>query len=178
MKLGIPAGLSPACLLLSCLLLAAPGRIAAEAPEAFAWRSATDMTELLAHLEFWIDRNTDLPRRTEAPAIHFAARHDLAAMSRRSNAEGLRGLYDPATSVIWLSRPWSARDPLDVSVLLHEMIHHRQVGARHYYCPGAQELPAYRLQEAWLAALALELQVNWTAVVLEAGCTPRDIHPD
>lgn len=74
--------------------------------------------------------------------------------------------------------PWSARDPQDVAVLLHELVHHRQAGARHYYCPGAQEPLAYELQRDWLAERGLETRINWIAVRLEAGCTPRDIHPD
>ena len=53
-----------------------------------------------------------------------------------------------------------------------------QAVAGHWYCPGAQELSAYRTQQAWLAELGLELDVNWIAVVLESGCTPRDFHPD
>jgi len=39
-------------------------------------------------------------------------------------------------------------------------------------------LPAYRLQEAWLAERGTEAEVNWVAVVLDSGCTRRDIHPD
>lgn len=35
----------------------------------------------------------------------------------------------------------------DASMLLHELIHHRQA-PHHWYCPAAPELPAYRLQEA------------------------------
>lgn len=45
-------------------------------------------------------------------------------------------------------------------------------------CPAAQELPAYRLHDARLAEWGLQAGVNWVAVVLDAGCTPRDIHPD
>jgi hypothetical protein len=44
--------------------------------------------------------------------------------------------------------------------------------------PGAQEPDAYRLQAAWLAERGQEIEVNRIAVVLAAGCTPKDIHPD
>ena len=36
----------------------------------------------------------------------------------------------------------------------------------------------YRLQSAWLAEQGLSIDVNWLAVTLDAGCTPRDMHPD
>lgn len=42
----------------------------------------------------------------------------------------------------------------------------------------AQELPAYRIQQAWLTAMGLDPDVNWVAVALQGGCTPRDFHPD
>lgn len=89
----------------------------------------------------------------------------------------LRGLYDPDRAEILLIKPWDPRDPEDVSVLLHELVHHRQAPP-HWSYPAAQALPAYRLQEAWLAERGMKADVNWVAVVLDAGCTRRDIHPD
>jgi len=75
-------------------------------------------------------------------------------------------------------RPWSADEPFSVSVLLHELVHHRQAEDGHWYCSGAQELPAYKLQQAWLDRFGLKANINWVAVLLESGCTPKDIYPD
>lgn len=153
----------------------------AQAADSLAWRDAKSVAALMGHLEEWLDQNTDLPRRDIAPEVRWttqAAVPLLTGSTRAARVGTIRGLYDAETVTIWLVRPWSARDPRDVGVLLHEMVHHRQIGAQHWYCPGAQELPAYRAQEAWLAELGLELNVNWVAVVLESGCSPRDIHPD
>lgn len=143
-----------------------------------AWRTAADMHALTAILETWLDRESPYPRRTEPVSIRVV--DDLAARSARPGARGVdrRGLYDPETQTIYLMAPWSRHDPHDVAVLLHELAHHRQQTAQHWYCPGQQELPAYRLQEAWLAERDRSLSVNWIAVVLESGCTPRDIHPE
>ncbi|MDA7428170.1 hypothetical protein PGB28_06850 [Primorskyibacter aestuariivivens] len=146
-----------------------------------AWRDARNMGELVAHLETWLDRNTDLPRRDSPPEIRMittARAASLAPGKLWAGQDTLRGLYDPEAEAIWLVRPWDARNPFDASTLLHELIHHRQAASGHWYCPGAQELPAYRIQQAWLNEMGLEPDVNWIAVMLEAGCTPRDIHPD
>lgn len=167
-------------MMICCLLTGVTGN-AAQADDLLAWREADTMTELVGTLETWLDRNADLPRRDTAPVIRRIDRAAALAMSTaRHTGQGAapRGRYDPDTATVWLVRPWSPRDPFDVSVLLHELVHHRQAEAGHWYCPGAQELPAYKLQRAWLAELGLEPEVNWIAVVLEAGCTPRDIHPD
>jgi hypothetical protein len=153
----------------------------AGAKDLLAWREARDMQALVGQLEGWLDAKTDLPRRDTAPAIRLISTAHLARLApiRAANeASHTRGLYDPDTETIWLVRPWSRKSPYDVSVLLHELTHHRQAEHGHWYCPGAQELPAYRLQQAWLNELGLEPNVNWVAVILEAGCTSRDFHPD
>ena len=144
------------------------------------WLQEDDMHALVSGLEDWLDAEADWPRRDAPPRIRFVsewqaeARQGATASFQRGP---LRGLYDPDESEILLVRPWNPRDAEDVSVLLHELVHHRQA-PHHWYCPAAQELPAYRLQEAWLADQGLAIKVNWMAVVLDAGCTPRDIHPE
>ncbi|WP_323766407.1 DUF6647 family protein [Marinovum sp.] len=144
------------------------------------WRQADTVHALVSTLEDWLDARADWPRRQGLPRIHFvsqwqaAARQGATASFQRGR---LRGLYDPDRSEILLVRPWDSRNAEHVSVLLHELVHHRQ--APHYwYCPAPQELPAYRLQEAWLSEQGLSAEVNWVAVVLDVGCTPRDIHPE
>ncbi len=50
-------------------------------------------------------------------------------------------------------------DPRDVSVLVHEMVHHLQnVGGQKFDCPEAREKTAYEAQERWLAMFGLSLQ--------------------
>jgi len=144
------------------------------------WRQADDMHALIAGLENWLDIRSDWPRRETPPSVRFVSQWQ--AKARQGATAGfqrgrLRGLYDPDQSEILLVRPWDQRNAKDVSVLLHELVHHRQA-PHHWYCPAAQELPAYRLQDSWLAAQGLAIEINWMAVVLEAGCTPRDIHPE
>jgi len=147
------------------------------APE---WRHAEDMAALVDVLETWLDRQSDWPRRDEAPRVRLVS--EWQAKARQGAAASfqhgrLRGLYDPDRSEILLVRPWDPGDASDVSVLLHELVHHRQQPF-HWYCPAAQELPAYRLQDRWLTERGLSADVNWLAVMLDAGCTRRDIHPN
>lgn len=156
---------------------------AAEAhrPEVSAqWRQVNDLHELVSVLDAWLDTHSEWSRRDTDPRIRMVsewearARQGATASFQRGR---LRGLYDPGQAEILLVRPWDPRDPEDVSVLLHELVHHRQA-PHHWYCPAAQELPAYRLQEAWLAERGMRADVNWVAVVLDSGCTRRDIHPE
>ena len=164
------------------LLFGTPGAPAsASQVDPLAWQNLSSRPALAEHLDRWLDAHTDMPRHTTSPQIKVIGTGRAASLqtaARSSRSARTRGLYDPGSDTIYLVRPWSGRDPHDVSVLLHELVHHRQATAGHWYCPGAQELPAYRVQDAWLSSLGLESNINWIAVVLEAGCTPRDIHPD
>ena len=145
------------------------------------WRAARSMPELVEVLEGWLDAHSPWPRRADAPRVRWTNAQSAAAMAghaARSAALNPRGFYDADIATIYLVEPWSAGDAQDVSVLLHELAHHRQAEAGHWYCPGAQEKPAYKLQAAWLAEQGLTGNINWIAVELASGCTPRDIHPD
>lgn len=141
---------------------------------------AGDIAETEAALEAWLDRNSIYPRREGPLVIRLVDARQAAQIEPALGFADARrrGLYLPELATILLVAPWKSHDPVDVSVLLHELVHHRQVGARHWYCEGQQELPAYRLQQRWLAERGLDIRVNWTAVVIESGCVRRDIHPD
>lgn len=145
-----------------------------------AWRRAGSLHELSAILETWLDARVAYPRRDRAARIRLVTPFEAETLTGRKVRSGNRprGLYDPGSATIFLIRPWSPANAEDASVLLHELVHHRQESARHWYCPGAQEPEAYALQQAWLAERNLSIGVNRIAVVLEAGCSPRDIHPD
>jgi len=171
---------------LAALLICLPLPVMAESPAPNILVRAPELpaapvagSALVDRLDTWLDAHVDLPRRDTPPTI----RRISAALARETGGTPKRGygaagaFYDPDTATISLVDPWSATSSHDVSVLLHEFVHHRQVG-RGYACQGAEEMPAYRAQADWLAERGLELDVNWIAIVLDAGCTPRDIHPD
>lgn len=145
-----------------------------------AWQDAGTLERLAEVLEQWLDRNSPYPRNGNPVTIRQVAPAQVSRLTTRPSRTGLmpRGYYDPDSAEILLVAPWSLHDAHDVSVLLHELVHHRQQVAGHWYCPGAQELPAYRLQDKWLAERRLAARVNWIAVILESGCARRDIHPE
>lgn len=136
-------------------------------------------TDLVDELHRWIDAATDLPAAGLPATIVFADARDMAEPGEAASMIGSvpRGLYDTESATITLVRPWSAEDPQDVAVLLHELVHHRQRG-KHFFCEAAKEHAAYRLQRDWLTERGLALDVNWIGVVLASSCRPRDVHPE
>ncbi len=148
--------------------------------QSIAWQEGAEINLLVEQLEVWLDQESPYPRRSSAASIRVIDAAQAMRMNGQASLMGMvpRGFYDSESSTIYLVSPWSPHRAADASVLLHELAHHRQHTARHWYCPAAQELPAYRLQKRWLSERGLTAQINWVAVVLESGCTARDIHPD
>ena len=85
--------------------------------------------------------------------------------------------YDDATRTIYLSDSWNARKPADLSVLVHEMVHHLQnVGDLRYPCPASREKIAYAAQDAWLSlfdkTLMDEFALDSFTLKLTTECVP------
>lgn len=139
---------------------------------------AEPLAPVILELENWLDENSGLPRAEQLPTVRFSGPEALGDVADPTMSIGsrTRGIYEPKTQTITLITPWSASDPVDLSVLLHELVHHRQPGI-HQECPSSQEPEAYRLQQKWLAARGIALDVNWVAVGLTSGCRLSDVHP-
>ena len=149
--------------------------------EGWAPPDRATLEALTVRLEYWLDANTAYPSGPP-PRILFVSAQEAVTLRGRATARygngRVRGLYDPKLRTIYLVAPWDYGDLRDASVLLHEMVHHRQQPGRHWYCPAQQEEEAYRLQEAWLAGHGLESGFYWPAIMLASSCTSRDFHPD
>lgn len=167
--------------LAACLLATIP---AAAEPEVAGLRTPYERQAILAiaeELDLWLDTHTDLPR----PPLPLA-RVELVAPRAEILHEGhmtalggsVRGVYDTQTATIYLVRQWFGDTARDRSVLLHEMVHHRQAHAQHWYCPQAMEWDAYLIQEDYLNAHGETGAFNWAWVLLASSCAVRDHHPD
>ncbi|SDJ28016.1 DUF6647 family protein [Lutimaribacter saemankumensis] len=142
--------------------------------------AAQPRPELVEQLEVWLDQHSDLPRASEAPAIFLKDPPELEderTTSRVAVGERTRGLYNKSDRTITLFRPWTATNTEDVSVLLHELVHHRQATANRG-CRARWEYQAYKLQEKWMNAREVSLDVNWTVIGLTTNCKLQNVHPD
>lgn len=167
--------------LLTIVLLATP---AFAEPRIAGTHSAQERQQVLQtidELSVWLDENTSLPRsnlrlrRVELVPKRSQVSYD-GQMTRLQDT--VRGVYDSVTSSIYLVRAWDADDIHDRSVLLHELVHHRQENAQHWYCPQAMEWDAYLIQEDYLNAHDRTGGFNWAWVLLQSSCALRDHHPD
>lgn len=120
-----------------------------------------DAPPLLDAIMLWLAVNFDLPTAVEPPALVSVTDAELVTMRYGSKAKLPPGLvvavYDDQT--IYLSEAWTGHTPADLSVLVHEMVHHLQAAAdMRFACPAEREVLAYHAQDAWLALFGESLE--------------------
>lgn len=127
------------------------------------------MEPLLAAIVLWLSANYGLPADMRHPRIEFVPSDQLADLrlhpARPAHAapEGgrdtavqptqhdIEGIYLDTAMTIYLPLGWNERSLKDVSVLVHEMVHHLQsFTTERYDCPQQREKLAYKAQEKWL----------------------------
>jgi hypothetical protein len=153
------------------------------------------MNIILTAIVMWLAATMGLPANFEHPRIQFVAPAQMQAVLEhgRSTSEtpGAAGesasaaprnagfdvvaLYDDTRRTIYLARSWSVTSPADMSVLVHEMVHHLQnVAGLQYECAQAREEPAYIAQDKWLALfgknLVDEFKLDALTVKLRTTC--------
>jgi hypothetical protein len=124
-------------------------------------------------INFGLAANHDHPRVERVPATMIS---DLryGSVSQQSRAEVV-AVYDDRTRVIYLPDGWSGTTPAEISILVHEMVHHLQnVSGMTHACPAAREQLAYEAQERWLALFGLslsgEFELDPMTLKVATGC--------
>jgi len=125
------------------LLLLVPPLAAAARPLGDCPPPAAPPAALVETLVRWIGAETGYdtaPSLAAPPAIRFCRTGKVIGYegAGRLVDPTLRAAHDARARAIFLVLPWDAADPFDRSVLLHELVHHVQVQARDWPCPGAR----------------------------------------
>jgi len=118
---------------------------------------------LIDAIELWLGANFDLEPAAGPPSLVTVAASRLVEIRYGSagavSAGDVMGAYDDASRTIYLTDGWNGRTPEQLSVLVHEMVHHLQASAdMRFACPGEREALAYRAQDAWLRLFGTDLE--------------------
>jgi len=145
---------------------------------------------VLAEITAWLAKNFDLPV-TDQPRVELVPPARIAAFRSRGFAQPqsaisdeqaileagreITAIYDDAGRTIYLPEGWSGTTPAELSVLVHEMVHHLQNRAQlKYECPQAREKLAYAAQERWLSrydrSLASEFEIDPFTLLVRTRC--------
>jgi hypothetical protein len=152
------------------------------------------MQILLTLLITWLVANSDLPASAELPQVMMVSaekmagvRHSRVGVPRADRVEtgsghaasdagdGVYGIYDDLSRTIYLPENWTGKTPAEMSLLVHELVHHLQhVGKMRYDCAPAREGAAYKAQMQWLALfgkdLAGEFGLDPMTILVRTNC--------
>jgi hypothetical protein len=130
----------------------------------------------LVMIATWLSERFDLPTVDELPRVEFVSPSRLVAIRypsllrpkvqtpalRQAMVDAQRdtlAVYDETTGTIYLSEGWRGKTPAEMSVLVHEIVHHLQRQARmEFGCPQERERLAYMAQDRWLEQFGLSLE--------------------
>jgi hypothetical protein len=148
---------------------------------------------LLTAIEAWLSTQFDLPAVHRHPHIELVPPAKIAALrykgilperespfapndDRATSAErDTVAVYSDATQTIYLPEGWTGSTPAELSVLVHEMVHHVQnlLGLR-YECPQEREKLAYLAQDRWLGlsgrSLSSEFELDPLSLLVKTKC--------
>ena len=124
----------------------------------------------------WLAIELGLPGDLPPPSVRLAPARRIATFRYtgmlsdhpRDTADVPRGqretvaAYDSLTRTILLPEGWTPATAADVSILVHEMVHHLQhAGGLRYECAQASERPAYEAQQKWLRRYGRDLESDF-----------------
>lgn len=131
------------------------------------------MKALLTIIMLWLSTNFGLPVSYDHPHVEFVpptkitglrygalAGQQLQAdvIPTSSTKREVVAVYDRQTRTIFLPEGWTGSTPAELSILVHEMVHHLQnVGNLKFECPQEREQLAYQAQGQWLALFGRDL---------------------
>jgi len=153
------------------------------------------MDALLTAIVIWISANYALPATFDHPRIERVASIEMAGLRYKGLLSALQrktaaiqeqessfekrrdvvALYNDQTKTIYLSDKWAGSTPAELSVLVHEMVHHLQNQAgTTFECPAERERLAYEVQDNWLHLfgrnLEGEFEINGLALLVSTSC--------
>ncbi|RUV73813.1 MAG: hypothetical protein EOR30_10110 [Mesorhizobium sp.] len=134
---------------------------------------------MLETIGLWLAANFDLPL-AEPPALVSVPASKLTTMRYGAgstvSSQEVIAVYDEGRNTIFFTAGWTGRNPAELSVLVHEMVHHLQSAAEmRFACPGEREALAYRAQDAWLRLFGTDLKstfgIDAATLLVATVCT-------
>lgn len=120
------------------------------------------MNALLTLIVTWLALNCGIPANYNHPSIQYLPAAEIHQIRYGDKAKGywpVIAVYDGDNDRILLPADWTPVSPVDVSVLVHEMVHHLQnKAALRYACSEEREALAYAAQEKWLVQNGTDLK--------------------
>ena len=141
---------------------------------------------LLELIAAWVAADLGVPIPAMMPGVAFADQRTMERLRLMSETEpveegnreaDLVAFYETRGKTIYLPLGWQGRSYAELSVLVHEMVHHFQVLAEERFaCPSGREKLPYEVQRRWLEAhgesLEETLGIDPLYLIVATNCLP------
>ena len=158
---------------------------------------------LIKAIKYWLSFNFNLRATYPDPYIELAPIEKIAALRFKgflsegprditvthqqepipledmiaSNERQVIAVYDDEMKTIYLPKNWTGSTPMELSILVHEMVHHLQGATKtKYECPQERERLAYTAQEKWLGLFGRNIEEDFGIDPLTLIVTTRCIY--
>lgn len=120
------------------------------------------MNALLTAIVTWLSVNFGLPAIYDHPDVVVTSEAHITRLrygtDQVSDGRTVVAIYNDKTHSIMLTNAWAGQTPAELSILVHEMVHHLQKKAGSTYaCTGEREALAYAAQAKWLGQFGTDL---------------------
>jgi hypothetical protein len=142
-------------------------------------KSGRPKRDLMRAIAAWLSAEFDLPGATDLPAVARASEDQMIVLRYRAGnshaaidpaardarpevGHEIVALYDDRARTIYLSKDWSGSTSAEISVLVHETVHHLQnLAGVKFACAGEREKTAYRAQARFLDLFEQTLETEF-----------------
>jgi len=148
---------------------------------------------LITAIETWLSTQFDLPAVRSHPRIELVPSEKIGALRYRgllpnggmegalnsrsatSSESDTVAVYSDSAQTIYLPQGWTGSTAAELSILVHEMVHHIQhLAGLKYECPQEREELAYMAQDRWLnlfgRSLAQDFDLDGFSLFVKTKC--------
>jgi hypothetical protein len=148
---------------------------------------------LLTAIGTWLSTQFDLPALQSHPRIELVPSEKIVALrypgllpnggieeavnshSAISSESDTVAVYSDSAQTIYLPQGWTGSTAAELSILVHEMVHHIQhLAGLKYECPQAREQLAYLAQDRWLnlfgRSLTQDFDLDGFSLLVKTKC--------
>lgn len=135
---------------------------------------------ILDFISLWLQFEYELGQPSAQPDIVAMSSAELITRRYGEGADAdpheIVALYDAEAGAILVSEGWTGGTVAELSILVHEMVHHLQQEAGTVFaCPAERERLAYRAQDDWLKLFGHDLQgafgIDPALILVATVCT-------
>ncbi len=133
------------------------------------------MKELLLAFMMIASRLSGLPMAAQEPGLMYLPAEKLCvAVEMCDDDVVVYAHYNIDARLMTLPVTWSSTNPEDLSILIHEMVHHLQAekwpGGKDAPCHGDREAAAYEAQRLFLESLGIVWDMDPMTLVMLTQC--------